>query len=618
VPGYGPALSNLTFMRFFLLPAFLLLQFCLLRSSVYAQNFSDAQYVKQEKLEQHLKAAKTPKERIYALIRLFLHHRSHGEPANFQAMSKVEQQMDIEAFQSADQVLMAMVMANKIVYAPTTEKRDEAKPLIDQLFKYAETHNLTDFKAVAKMREGIYYGQKANRAKAMESVSLSMALAQQCTDTMKADLTIINAETCNNLNEYPTALKLAFAVLEQSISRKDPLRVVRSESTISSTYRYLGNYPKAIHHLKNALQLATRHGLVDQFPRINSGLARLFILSGQQNLAAFYISEAYRFAGAIEGTKRLFNQLTGELIMALITARNEPLLRNFVQNYRQHFFISPRLAFTDNYVLAATYHILNEADSARLYIQRAIQLKDRPNTMFDYTRFLLTAASIASKDGDVATAKRYYLEGFSKGIERSNPGSLAEFTDSLKRMATLQGDYRQALYYDRVLDSLKLEEQLRTNQQEIMRQEVTLLEAQKVREAGEAEERKNQRNNLQYLAITAGIVALFLALLVMGMFDVSARTVRILCFFSFLLFFEFLFLLFKKKVAVITGGEPLKDLGFMVGLAALMVPLHHWAEHKAIHYLTNRRLSIWRKTLTRPGKTAAEATTAPPPFELNG
>ena len=52
---------------------------------------------------------------------------------------------------------------------------------------------------------------------------------------------------------------------------------------------------------------------------------------------------------------------------------------------------------------------------------------------------------------------------------------------------------------------------------------------------------KQQRHNVQYLGITFGVVALFITLLLMGLFKVSPKTIKILSFFSFLLFFEFIF-----------------------------------------------------------------------------
>ena len=71
------------------------------------------------------------------------------------------------------------------------------------------------------------------------------------------------------------------------------------------------------------------------------------------------------------------------------------------------------------------------------------------------------------------------------------------------------------------------------------------------------------------------------------MFKVSAGTIKMIGFFAFLMFFEFIFLIFKKNIYSITEGEPWKDLLFMIGLAAILLPLHHWLEHKVIHYLTS-------------------------------
>ncbi|MEO6949014.1 MAG: hypothetical protein ABI123_05245, partial [Ginsengibacter sp.] len=107
-----------------------------------------------------------------------------------------------------------------------------------------------------------------------------------------------------------------------------------------------------------------------------------------------------------------------------------------------------------------------------------------------------------------------------------------------------------------------------------------------------AAETKRQRNNIQYLAITIGIATTFLLLVLLGMFRVSARTIKVIGFFAFLLFFEFIFLVFKKNIYAFSHGEPWIDLSFMIALAAILVPLHHWMEHKVLHYLTaNNKLT---------------------------
>ena len=83
-------------------------------------------------------------------------------------------------------------------------------------------------------------------------------------------------------------------------------------------------------------------------------------------------------------------------------------------------------------------------------------------------------------------------------------------------------------------------------------------------------------------------------------------------FFAFLMFFEFIFLIFKKNIYAITHGEPWMDLLFMIALAAILLPLHHWLEHKVLHYLTSTNKlttagSALRTRLSRRMKPARDA-----------
>src|SRR5258708_19261923 len=105
----------------------------------------------------------------------------------------------------------------------------------------------------------------------------------------------------------------------------------------------------------------------------------------------------------------------------------------------------------------------------------------------------------------------------------------------------------------------------------------------------EEEENVQQRDNVQYMGFTVGLAGLFVALVMMGFFVVSPRTIRALGFFSFIFLFEFIILLADKQIHEATHGEPWKVLLIKVFLAAILLPLHHWLEHTVIHYLTSRR-----------------------------
>ena len=92
------------------------------------------------------------------------------------------------------------------------------------------------------------------------------------------------------------------------------------------------------------------------------------------------------------------------------------------------------------------------------------------------------------------------------------------------------------------------------------------------------------------MGIVVAIAALFLMLVMAGVFSVSKNTVRILGFFAFIFLFEFIILLADNQIHHWTHGEPWKVLAIKIGLIAILLPLHHWLEKKVIHYLTSQEL----------------------------
>jgi tetratricopeptide (TPR) repeat protein len=233
------------------------------------------------------------------------------------------------------------------------------------------------------------------------------------------------------------------------------------------------------------------------------------------------------------------------------------------------------------------YTELGRFDSARIYLEKAKPMFENSTNEQSKVNFYAQLASFYRKSGDTKNAILYLLKV--KEISERN-GLLENVEKAAKHLDTLYrktGNIQEAgrynaLYYQfkDSIETLKREKEM--GQTEADDEQQRLVKVQK-----EAEEMKKRRNNIQYLAIVIGIIGLFISLVILGMFKVSAGLIKAIGFFVFLMMFEFIFLVFKKNIYAINSGEPWKDLAFMIALAALLVPLHHWLEHKVLHYLTS-------------------------------
>lgn len=233
------------------------------------------------------------------------------------------------------------------------------------------------------------------------------------------------------------------------------------------------------------------------------------------------------------------------------------------------------------------YTELGRYDSARFYLEKARPMFENSTNEGQKISFYSQLALFYRKSGNNASAIEYYLKVKEMSEKNGMLESIRNASRQLDTLYTQTGDLALAgkfkgiyyLYKDSI-ETLKREKEL--TQVEADDEQQRLIKKEK-----EAQEQKRRRNNIQYMSIVIGIVVLFMTLVVLGMFKVSAGLIKAIGFFVFLLLFEFIFLVFKKNIYSITHGEPLKDLAFMIALAALLVPLHHWLEHRVLHYLTS-------------------------------
>ena len=153
------------------------------------------------------------------------------------------------------------------------------------------------------------------------------------------------------------------------------------------------------------------------------------------------------------------------------------------------------------------------------------------------------------------------------------------------RMKDFARAYTYHTQYAQYSDSLRN----LSKETELLKLEVDNDNRRRDRLTREEEQARERRHNVQYMGFTVGLVALFIALVMAGWLAVPPSVIRGLGFLSFIFLFEFVILLTDRQISELTHDEPWKVLLIKIGLAAILLPLHHWSEHKVIHFLSSRK-----------------------------
>lgn len=362
---------------------------------------------------------------------------------------------------------------------------------------------------------------------------------------------------------------------------------------LSDFYSALEAYDKAIDYrslaLKTLDQIDSRNVPYQRVLDINY-LGNLFAAKKSTELATSHYRRSIAMADSLKFTNlkvpayiSLLNQyLRDDKPDEALKFMNSDEGKDLARFLREFGFAS-----VVDQALAVIYTNQGRLDSADYYFERAQPYFERTSNMPNLINFYAQRAYYYKKKGDLKKAAEYYLRV--KDMSETM-GSLeftrlaAQFLDTVYRQS---GKLDDAMRYNAMYYQYKDSIETLNREKELAQVEANDEQQRLTRIRNEELEAKRKRYNIQYLAITIGIAGVFVLMVMMGMFKVSATTIKLVGFFAFLMFFEFIFLIFKKNITSITDGEPWKDLLFMIGLAALLLPLHHWLEHKVIHYLTS-------------------------------
>ena len=553
-----------------------------------------------------LAKAKTPEEKVYWFDNL----SRTAMNVDLAQAEEYGKQLISFAEETRDRKLMVKAyMSNGLRCSYFSGQKDYATRSIEfynKALEIAKQNKMEDEVGAAQLRLASVYLSIPDKDKALNYVDQAFSLIS----TLKNDS--LKAESHNSYglvhqarNDKTLSLRHFLNGLQIAEQTKKPELKRNCYVHLSNFYTRIQEYDKAIDYFMKANKeldhIREKNVPYQRAIDINT-LGNLFANKKNHDIAISYFERSIAMADSLKfstlkvpGYISLLNQYLRmdqpKKALEYINSAPGQNLKKYLSDFGMTAMIDQAYAFI--------YYQLNQFDSAKVYFDKALPYFEQKTSEINRISFYSQFANYYNKTDNAAKAIEYYMKVKEIG-ERI--GQLEQVQMAYKNLDTLyekKGDFKMANQYNSLyyqykdsIDKLKKENELA---------QIAALDEQQRAERIRLEEQeaKEKRNRIQYMGIIIGIAVLFVSLVMMGWFKVSANTIRAIGFFSFLIFFEFIFLVFKKNINGLTNGVPLYDLAFMIALAAILVPFHHWLEHRVIHFLTSHHMLKLRQVFSR-------------------
>jgi tetratricopeptide (TPR) repeat protein len=408
------------------------------------------------------------------------------------------------------------------------------------------------------------------------------------------------------LRNYLNALRIA----EETKNKAQKHVLLRiCYAVLSNFYADIKSYDKAIDYTKlsadelplTSLPNKEYLSVVDLYT-----LGRLYMNKKDFDMSVFYFEKSIKAADSLKyyplkmpGYTGLLNQYLRadqpQKALDFLNSRSD--LKQFLANFRSSQMI--------DHAYAIIYTGLKQYDSAKYYYEKATPAFEATSTPSTKMNFYAEYGHFYKTFGNTEKSIEYFTKAMTLADETGELDWQRRITKELDSAYAKAGDYKQSYYYSSLHHQYKDSLQKLSEEKDILQMELDDEQQRQARLERERLEAQRRKHNIQYMGITIGIATVFLLLVLMGIFQVSVSTIKIIGFFAFIFFFEFIILIADTQIHHWTHGEPLPILGIKVLLIAMLLPLHHWLEHKVINYLTSKRLIIpvrtgfWKNILAK-------------------
>jgi tetratricopeptide (TPR) repeat protein len=552
-----------------------------------------------DSLTKQLARVQTDKDKVSILCDLTEHYSGFD---NELARQYAEQAIQVAELSRDRRLIIQADLNNGTLYinlAPLQSNIQQAEQSYETAEKTARESGLDDLLAYSYTGLAKVCMIKGDYDKSLNYNNLALSIVSGSSDDslrIVVDISIGNAYQARNekllaFRSYLEALNIA------ELSRKgDLLRLTYLK--MESFYVNIDEYDKAIDYAMKILAIDTKDHLRYNLLEDYNQLGKKFSLKKEVDLAMPMFERSIALADSLQYSTFKINVYLAITNM-YFDAEGSVKGMAYLRSHREitDMFSSTGLGSFLDMSYGNIFADLHEYDSAYYFLKKSepeIVQNGSPSAKCQLYKFF---GDLYIDEGQYKNAIASYLKN--REIARSIK-DLNILEDCAKNLDTLYertGDFKTAYLYNTEYNLYKDSIKSLANETDLLKLEVESDNRRRERQAKEEEENTLRRHNIQYMGLTAGLAGLFIVLAMLGMFVVHPGTIRAVTFFSFIFLFEFIILIADKQIHEWTHGEPWKILFIKIGLAAILLPLHHWLEHKAIHYL------ISRKKLAAPGRS---------------
>lgn len=437
----------------------------------------------------------------------------------------------------------------------------------------------------------LFYYSQSDTFKCLESATKIFSLQiinENSSITALSQLCLARAHELNG--NHKTALENYLnAEYIASTKCKDEIKNIVFES-LGKFYYNLNSVDKASEYAHKQLNLKSIDSLTRYYTLLNSlEYSRLTNLELKFDLNKWYEIANYAKRNKL---KRLKHFAFAFLRTCLIDAGEGILLYNiYSKEYPEELITLSTDEPINYYRLIGKFHeSKSQLDSAEYYLKKSL---DHCKNNHCSSGQLY---SINLRFGDFLFSNKRFSESiiyFQQSLLAAQ--KINHFNFKLTASKRLQLAFKSNKQFEQAYlisnENIKLEEQAITliHNRDIINMELQFHEQIQLDKIRHEEERLNKIHQSQYSIIAVFIAIFFCILLISTQFLIPIWIIRALGFLAFIFLFEYFIIKLDKMVYVITQQVPWKLFSLKVVLFAILLPLHHWLEKKAINYLVHTR-----------------------------